>query len=304
MKLKKPPLPIPLLMLIGIVAISFSAIFIKWSDAPASIQGMYRLLFTSLLMLPFARPYSGAAFALRKKDWLMLILSGAMLALHFLLWMGSLKYTSVASSTMIMALEPVFIMLGVYFLYKEKTALSAILGLGIAIGGVVFIGWGDIGISADNLKGDLLSVGGTVAVAVHMLIGQKLVVRMPSYLYSLIVFLSAAGVFAVYNLFMEISFFNYPAKEWGIFVLLAVVPTVFGHILFNWLLQYVSATTVSMNILGEPVGASILAYLLLGEQLTTLQWAGGLLVMIGLAVYLYAGRRKTIRMADAIQNAS
>lgn len=304
MKLKKPPLPIPILMLIGIVAISFSAIFIKWSATPASIQGMYRLLFTSLLMLPFARPYSGAAFALRKKDWIMLVLSGTMLALHFLLWMGSLKYTSVASSTMIMALEPVFIMLGVYFLYKEKTAVSAILGLSIAIGGVVFIGWGDIGISADNLKGDLLSVGGTVAVAVHMLIGQKLVVRMPSYLYSLIVFLSAAGVFAIYNLFMGISFFNYPANEWGIFLLLAVVPTVFGHILFNWLLQYVSATTVSMNILGEPVGASILAYLLLGEQLTALQWAGGLLVMFGLGVYLYAGRKKTIQVADAIQNAS
>ncbi|MGE7616260.1 DMT family transporter [Paenibacillus sp. NPDC101420] len=304
MKLKKPPLPIPILMLIGIVAISFSAIFIKWSAAPASIQGMYRLLFTSLLMLPFARPYSGAAFALRKKDWIMLVLSGTMLALHFLLWMGSLKYTSVASSTMIMALEPVFIMLGVYFLYKEKTAVSAILGLSIAIGGVVFIGWGDIGISADNLKGDFLSVGGTVAVAVHMLIGKKLVVRMPSYLYSLIVFLSAAGVFAIYNLFMGISFFNYPANEWGIFLLLAVVPTVFGHILFNWLLQYVSATTVSMNILGEPVGASILAYLLLGEQLTALQWAGGLLVMFGLGVYLYAGRKKTIQVEDAIQNAS
>jgi len=303
-KLKKPPLPIPILMLIGIVAISFSAIFIKWSAAPASIQGMYRLLFTSLLMLPFARPYSGAAFALRKKDWIMLVLSGTMLALHFLLWMGSLKYTSVASSTMIMALEPVFIMLGVYFLYKERTAVSAILGLSIAIGGVVFIGWGDIGISSDNLKGDLLSVGGTVAVAVHMLIGQKLVVRMPSYLYSLIVFLSAAGVFAIYNLFMGISFFNYPANEWGIFLLLAVVPTVFGHILFNWLLQYVSATTVSMNILGEPVGASILAYLLLGEQLTALQWAGGLLVMFGLGVYLYTGRNKTIQVAEAIQNAS
>jgi len=303
-KLKKPPLPIPILMLIGIVAISFSAIFIKWSAAPASIQGMYRLLFTSLMMLPFARPYSGAAFALRKKDWIMLVLSGAMLALHFLLWMGSLKYTSVASSTMIMALEPVFIMLGVYFLYKEKTAVSAILGLSIAIGGVVFIGWGDIGISADNLKGDLLSVGGTIAVAVHMLIGQKLVVRMPSYLYSLIVFLSAAGVFAIYNLIMGISFFNYPANEWGIFLLLAVVPTVFGHILFNWLLQYVSATTVSMNILGEPVGASILAYLLLGEQLTALQWAGGLLVMFGLGVYLYTGRKKTIQVAEVIQNAS
>jgi drug/metabolite transporter (DMT)-like permease len=304
LKLNKPPLPIPILMLIGIVAISFSAIFIKWSDAPASIQGMYRLLFTSLLMLPFARPYSGTASALRAKDWFMLMSSGAMLALHFLLWMGSLKYTSVASSTMIMALEPVFIMVGVYFLYKERTAVSAILGLSIAIGGVVFIGWGDIGISTNNLKGDLLSFGGTIAVAVHMLIGQKLVVRMPPFLYSLIVFLSAAGVFAIYNLIMGISFFHYPAREWGIFALLAVIPTVFGHILFNWLLQYVSATTVSMNILGEPVGASILAYLLLGEQLTALQWGGGLLVMIGLTVYLLAGRKKTIKMADAIQNIS
>lgn len=304
MKLKKPPLPVPILMLIGIVAISFSAIFIKWSDAPASIQGMYRLLFTAILMLPFAKSYTGEVRAIRKKDWLMLILSGAMLALHFLLWMGSLKYTSVASSTMILALEPVFIMMGVYFLYKEKAAMSAILGLVIAIGGVVFIGWGDIGISADHLKGDLLSVGGTIAVSIHMLIGQKLIERMPPYLYSLIVFLSAAGVFAVYNLFMGISFFNYPAREWGVFVLLAVIPTVFGHILFNWLLQYVSATTVSMNILGEPVGASILAYLLLGEQLTPLQWTGGLLVVIGLVIYLYTGRMKTIEVTEAIQKAS
>ncbi|ULO10116.1 DMT family transporter [Paenibacillus sp. 19GGS1-52] len=304
MNRKTAPVPVPLLMIIGIVAVSFSSIFIKWSAAPASVQGMYRLLFTSLLMLPFARPYSGAAFALRKKDWVMLGLSGTMLALHFLLWMGSLKYTSVASSTMIMALEPVFIMLGAYFLYKERTAISALLGMAIAIGGVLFIGWGDVGISADNLKGDLLSIGGTAAVAVHMLIGQKLVVRMPSYLYSLIVFLSAVIVFAVYNLFMGVPFFNYPARDWGIFVLLAVVPTVFGHILFNWLLQYVSATTVSMNILGEPVGASILAYLLLGEQLRALQWAGGVLVMFGLAVYLYGGRKKAAKASANLQNVS
>ncbi|WP_342479917.1 DMT family transporter [Paenibacillus sp. FSL L8-0340] len=291
-------------MLIGIVAISFSSIFIKWSSAPVSVQGMYRLLFTSLLMLPFARPYSGAAFALRRKDWLLLVVSGAMLALHFLLWMGSLKFTSVASSTMIMALEPVFIMLGAYLLYKEKSSMAAIAGLAIAIFGVVFIGWGDIGLSSDNLKGDLLSIGGTAAVAAHLLIGQKLVARMPPYLYSLIVFIAAVIVFAVYNLLAGIPFFDYPPREWGIFVLLAVVPTVFGHILFNWLLQYTSATTVSMNILGEPVGASILAFLLLGEQLTILQWSGGVLVMGGLAVYLYAGRRKAAKRSEALPSVS
>ncbi|WP_410511395.1 DMT family transporter [Paenibacillus sp. BR2-3] len=305
MNRKTPPIPVSLLMIIGIVAISFSSIFIKWSTAPVSVQGMYRLLFTSLLMLPFARSYSGAVFVLRKKDWIMLVSSGVMLALHFLLWMGSLKYTSVASSTMIMALEPVFIMLGAYFLFREKTALSALLAMSIAIAGVMFIGWGDVGISADNLKGDLLSIGGTAAVAVHMLIGQKVVVRMPSYLYSLIVFISASIVFAIYNLVMGIPFFAYPPREWGIFLLLAVVPTVFGHILFNWLLQYVSATTVSMNILGEPVGASILAYLLLGEQLTGLQWAGSMLVMSGLAAYLYSGRKKSKeKIVSVLSNAS
>ncbi|MEC0169577.1 DMT family transporter [Paenibacillus graminis] len=304
MNATKPPVPVPLLMLAGIVAISFSAIFIKWSAAPASVQGMYRLLFTSLLMLPFARPYSGAAFALRRKDWLLLGASGVLLALHFLLWMGSLKYTSVASSTMIMALEPVFIMLGAYILYKDRSTRAAILGLAIAIFGVVCIGWGDIGLSSDNLKGDLLSVGGTVAVAGHLLIGQKLVARMPSYLYSLIVFISAAVVFAVYNLLAGISFVNYPPREWGIFILLAVVPTVFGHILFNWLLQFTSATTVSMNILGEPVGASILAFLLLGEELTGLQWSGGLLVMGGLAVYLLSGHKKAVKVHESLQSAS
>lgn len=304
MNRKNPPVPVPLLMLIGIVAISFSSIFIKWSAAPVSVQGMYRLLFTLLLMLPFARPYTGAAAALRARDWLLLLFSGSMLALHFLLWMDSLNYTSVASSTMIMALEPVFIMLGAYIFYKEKTAAAAMLGMAVAIGGVVLIGWGDIGISADNLKGDLLSIGGTAAVAVHLLVGQKLVIRMPSYLYSLIVFVAAAVVFAVYNLLMGISFFHYPSKEWGIFILLAVVPTVFGHILFNWLLQYVSATTVSMNILGEPVGASILAFLLLGEQLKALQWAGGLLVMLGLGVYLYTGRKKVAQAETSLPSAS
>ena len=304
MSRKTSPLPVPLLMFIGIVAVSFSSIFIKWSAAPASIQGMYRLLFTSILMLPFARPYTGALAALRKKDWILLIASGAMLALHFLLWMGSLKFTSVASSTMIMALEPVFIMLTSFFLFKERTAFSALMGMGIAIAGVVFIGWGDVGISANNLKGDLLSIGGTAAVAVHLLIGQKVVVRMPSYLYSLIVFIAASAVFAVYNLVMSVPFFDYPPREWGIFMLLSVVPTVFGHILFNWLLQYVSATTVSMNILGEPVGASILAYLLLGEQLKGPQWAGSLLVMCGLGVYLYAGRKKNKDIIPVLDNAS
>jgi drug/metabolite transporter (DMT)-like permease len=206
---------------------------------------------------------------------------------------------------MIMALEPLFIMLGAYILYKERNSASAMLGMAIAIFGVVFIGWGDIGLSAENLKGDMLSVGGTVAVAAHLLIGQKLV---------------AAYAF----LFVQPDCIHLCChricclQSGNKYTFLRLSGPGLGHLCpaggganrirpyfwFNWLLQYASATTVSMNILGEPVGASILAFLLLGEQLSGLQWAGGVLVMAGLGVYLYSGRRKALKLQEAMPNAS
>lgn len=82
------------------------------------------------------------------------------------------------------------------------------------------------------------------------------------------------------------SFSAYPPKEWGLFLLLAVVPTLFGHYLFNWLLKYMSATSVSMSVLGEPVGATLLAFLLLGEPVTWLQATAGSLLIFGVWLFL------------------
>ncbi|MGN7356309.1 DMT family transporter [Paenibacillus sp. SAF-054] len=287
---KTAPIPTAIPLTIGIIAVSFSSIFVKWSSAPASIQGMYRLLFTALLMLPFIKPHLAELKSLPLKKAGMLFASGFFLALHFLLWMGSLKLTTVSSSTIILSLEPVFIVIGAFFIYKERTSSFAMFGMGVAMIGAVLIGWGDIGVSRENLIGDLLSVFGTLAVSVHMLLGQKMVTQVSSFIYSFVVFLSATVVFALYNLIGGISFTSYPGKDWGMFVLLAVVPTVFGHLLFNWLLQYVSASTISMSILGEPVGASLLAFLLLHEQMTWFQIAGGVLAISGLIAFLNANR--------------
>jgi drug/metabolite transporter (DMT)-like permease len=286
MKRSSSPVPIIIPLIIGVIALSFSSIFIKWSTAPASIQGMYRLLFTVLLMIPFGIRRISEFRRILIKNRLLLGLSGFFLALHFLLWMGSLKYTTVASSTIILALEPVFIWCGAYFLFKERISAFARLGMMIAIVGAGFIGWGDISVSSTNLFGDVLSFVGTLAVAVHMLLGQKLLSQVSPYVYNLSVFSSAVVVFALYNLFNEVSFTNYADQEWGIFLLLAIVPTIFGHMLFNWLLQYISATTVSMSILGEPVGASILAFLLLHEKMSVMQISGGLLAIAGMVLFM------------------
>jgi drug/metabolite transporter (DMT)-like permease len=270
---------------ISIIAISFSAIFVKWSDAPASILSMYRMWFASILLTPIVWSKRNEFKKIEKKDWFFLFFSGSFLALHFVLWFGSLKLTTVASSTIILALQPIVSLIGGFFLFKERTTLSALMTMGIAIVGAMMIGWGDFGLSKDAIMGDFLSFFSVISVVGYLLIGQSIVKKVSHWLYSFCVFFSASIVLTIYNLATGVSFSGYPAKEWGIFLLLATVPTV-SHVINNWLLNYVNATTISMSILGEPVGATILAFFILKESLVTWQIAGGLLVLLGVFFFL------------------
>lgn len=286
------PIPLPLLLLVGIVAISFSSIFVRWSNSPVSVTAMYRLVITTLLMLPFLWKYREEIRDIRIRDWLGLALSGLMLGLHFLLWMGSLKLTTVASSTAILALEPVFVLIGACLFLRQRTHTFAVISMLIAIIGAILIGYGDWGLTGQALLGDLLSLLGTIAVAIHMLLGKSLLNRVPPFLYSFFVFSFSAAVLAIYNLGRGYPFTGYDTKEWGIFLLLAVVPTMFGHYLFNWLLKFMRPESVSMSVLGEPLGATILAYLLLGESVTWLQAAAGVLLLLGVWLFLLSNEKQ------------
>jgi drug/metabolite transporter (DMT)-like permease len=284
---------IALPLTISIIAISFSAIFVKWSDAPASILSMYRMWFASILMLPIVWKKRHEFKKIMKRDWYFLFFSGLFLAFHFVLWFGSLKLTTVASSTIILALQPIVSLAGGFFLYKERTTLSALLTMGIAIIGAMMIGWGDLALSKSAIMGDILSFLSVISVVGYLLIGQSTVKKVSHWLYSFCVFLSAAIVLTIYNLSAGVAVTGYPAKEWGIFLLLASVPTV-SHVINNWLLNYVNATTISMSILGEPVGATILAFFLLNENLAGWQIVGGLLVLVGVFFFLTKKQEKII----------
>ncbi|MBD0383105.1 DMT family transporter [Paenibacillus sedimenti] len=290
--MNKTKVPVSMFLVIGIIAISFSSIFVKWSSAPTSVIAMYRLLMTNVLMLPFLWRYAHEISQIHLKEWLRTIASGIGLGLHFLFWMDSLHYTTVASSTAILTLEPIFVMLGAFLLYRQRTSRIALISMAIAIIGAICIGWGDFQFSGEALKGDLLSLLGTVAVAMHMLLGKSIREHVSAFVYSFFVFLFAGGILAVYNIASGASFTEYPAKEWGIFFLLAIVPTVFGHYVFNWLLKYMKATSISMTVLGEPLGASLLAFVLLGETITMLQLMAGCLLLIGVAMFLRSNEEK------------
>lgn len=294
-----------LLYLVGIVAISFSSIFVKWSEADVAVIAMYRLYLTNLLLLPFAWKYRRELFALTRRQWLLLGASGVMLGLHFLLWMASLRYTTVASSTVILTLEPVLVMLGSYWIYKAKANSAMLAGMGIAIIGSIMIGAGDFSLSGDALAGDVLSFFGAVAVAAHMLIGKTLRDSVGAFAYNFWVFLFAATALAAYNIAVGNPFTGYSSHEWGLFLLLAIVPTLFGHYLFNWLLKYMNATAVSMSVLGEPVISSLLAWVLLKESLSGYQLISGAFILSGVWLFIRYGQdRKEIAAKAAASGPS
>lgn len=299
MKQHEGPKSISLWLTISIIAISFSAIFVKWSDAPASILSMYRMWFASILMLPIVWKNRAEFKKITNKDWYFLLFSGFFLGLHFLLWFGSLKLTTVASSTIILTLQPIVSLLGGFLLFKERTTTSALVTMGIAIVGAVMIGWGDFGLSQQAILGDLLSFFSVIAVVVYLLIGQTIVKKVSHWIYSFSVFFIAAVVLSIYNLVTFTPFTGYIAQEWGIFLLLAIVPTI-SHVINNWLLSYVNATTISMSILGEPVGSTILAYFLLQERLVAGQIAGGLLVLVGVFLFMMQ-KHKPVSLNNSVK---
>ncbi|WP_062105474.1 DMT family transporter [Bacillus niameyensis] len=277
------------LLILAIITISFAAVFVKWSEAPATIISMYRMYFASILLLPFVIKKRGEFKRISKKSWVLLATSGIFLAAHFALWFGSLKLTTVASSTIILALQPIVALVGGFLVYKERTSYRTLILIGIAIFGVALVGWGDFGTDKAIIIGDILSFLSVIAVVHYLLIGQSVVKKVSHWIYSFCVFFFAGVSLTIYNLLINVELVGYGAREWGIFLLLAIFPTV-AHVIFNLLLNYVNTTTISMCVLGEPVGATILAALLLNEQVSGLQIIGGLFALLG--VFLFLMQRK------------
>ncbi|MFJ8235411.1 DMT family transporter [Ureibacillus sp. NPDC094379] len=286
--------PVGLLLTISIIAISFAAIFVKWSEAPATVISMYRMYLACILLLPIIFFKRREFIKLTKKEWLFLFVAGVFLALHFALWFESLKLTTVASSTIILTLQPIIALIGGFLIYKERTNILSLLTIGISMIGVVMVGWGDFGLNSKTvIVGDILSFLSVIAVVGYLLIGQNNVKKISHWIYSFCVFFFAAISLNIYNLFVNIPIGGYDTREWGIFLLLAIFPTI-AHVIYNFLLNYVNTTTVSMSILGEPIGATILAMILLGERVIALQIVGGLIVLLGVFLFLMQQRKITV----------
>ncbi|HWL24160.1 MAG TPA: DMT family transporter [Ureibacillus sp.] len=285
--MNKPAIHPYIPILIGIISISLSAIFVKLASADAGVIAFYRMLFSVLIMSPiFFTKYVKELALIRGRDWLFSTIAGIFLAFHFILWFESLNYTSVASSTVLVTLQPLFAFIGTYIFFKEPLSAKTIASGLIAILGSFLISWGDFQVSGVALYGDMLALIACALITAYLLFGQEVRKRISLITYTMVVYSISTICLFLYVLLKGESFGPYPTMSWLWFLLLAIIPNLLGHTLFNWAIKWVSTNVISIAVLFEPIGAAILAYFVFGEYLMTSQIIGGIVVILGITLFV------------------
>ena len=279
---------------IAMVSISFASIFTKWSDSPPFVIAGYRLALTCAILLP-VMVVTGGFSALRsfsRNEILLVLLSSVALAFHFGLWITSLTLTLVSTSVILVTSHPIFVAGVSHFVLRERVKKAAAVGIAVAFSGVALISIGDYSIGGEKLLGDLLAFVGGICAGIYFLSGRiaRKSISLTPYAFSVyglsaLFLLISAGVLG--NVVMVTN-----TRELSLFVLMAIIPTIGGHTMFNYALKKLPAHIVATGVLGEPVGASILAYMLLPNEVPGL-WIvfGGLMVVGGLYIVLSRGVR-------------
>jgi drug/metabolite transporter (DMT)-like permease len=296
----RPPVH-PLFVLgLGILAVSTASIFIRYAQvhAPSMVIAAYRLSVAALILAaPALVRHRTEIRSLTRRDLVLAILSGFFLALHFATWITSLEYTSVANSVVLVTTTPLWVALLSPLTIKEPLTRPVLAGMTLALIGGVIVGlsdactWQNSRLACPPLAdfvrgqaflGDLLALSGALMAAAYILIGRRLRSKMTLIAYIFVVYGFAAITLILIMLAAGHSPFGYPPQTYLWFALLALIPQLLGHSSFNWALRYLSAAYVSIALLGEPIGSTVLAYIFLYETPTGLKIFGAILILIGI----------------------
>ncbi len=278
------------LLALGVVAISCAAVLIRLADAPPLAVAVFRLGIASAVLLPCALIRARRELrALLHEWWPSLFAAGLLLALHFALWIASLSQTSVASSVVLVTTTPLFVALASWLLFKERLKRGTFVGIAVSLGGAMLIGYAGMVRGGTALSGNLMALGAALAMAGYLLIGRRVRPRAGLLAYATAVFTVAAGALLVAAVVSGTPLAGYSAGAYAAMVALALVPQLVGHMSLNWALRFLPATMVTVAVLGEPVGASFLAWLALREAPTGLELTGGALILAGIALAFVRG---------------
>jgi drug/metabolite transporter (DMT)-like permease len=278
-------------IIVAVVAVSFSAIFIRWSDSHPFVIAAYRMGITCLILLPLVLiKYKDEFKKIQKSEFIFMVAIGMILALHFASWISSLGETSVASSVILVTSHPMFVAIVSHYVLNEKLRTIGYVGIVVAFSGIIILSVGDMGLGGTNFRGDILALIGSIAAGTYILGGRKARKNISLVPYVFIVYGICTLFLFIACIAVSAPLYPLPIREYQLFLLMAIIPTILGHTMYNYALKYVKAQIISVSLLGEPIGSSILAIILLSEAPPELTIIGGALILPG--IYLaYMGRK-------------
>jgi drug/metabolite transporter (DMT)-like permease len=255
------------------------------------VVAAYRLGLSVIILAPgylcLKRPLTGR---LSPNVYPWVVLAGLFLGAHFIAWIEAVQRVPVAVAVTISSTHPIFVGTLSHLLMKEKPGCGLVIGILMALVGVSAMAWSDRCMAEGEWKGYGLALSASLLFSGYVIVGRGIrkTVDLMSYV------LPTYGTAAVFLLGLVwltgLTLLGYDPQTYGMFFLLALVPTAIGHSTLNWALRYVPATLVAISVLGEPVGATLLAALLFHELPDALKVLGGLIILIG----IYVAARDTL----------
>ena len=282
----------------SIISVSFAAIFIVSCDASPLSIAFFRLLFTSLIILPFVllhKKTRNEIRALPRSTILIMIGIGIILAAHFAFWITSLTKTSVASSVLLVTAHPILVGPVSHYFFKERLSFINTIGISASMLGVTILVYGNYGLGSltkDTLEGNILAMLGGVAAGLYILGGRKIRKTVSIATYAIIVYSVGTIALLTICLIFNAPIYNLDLKDYQIILLMAIVSGIFGHTLYNWCLKHIRASIASVALLGEPIGSTMLAFVIpwIHQIPSKYTMAGGVIILVG--IYLTSRIRK------------
>lgn len=292
---RRPALSPALVLLAAVIAMSWSGPLVRFTSAPAIVVSAWRLVFSVAFIgcVLLVRGRDPSAARATRRDLGLMAVAGVLLAVHFWSWIASISLTTVSSSVVLVSTQPLFVALISMVFLHERPNRREWVGIALGISGAAVIGWGDFGRGRDAVLGDLLAIAGAVFVSGYYVIGRGVRRRLDLWRYIFVVYgVAAVVLFVVAVILPGVRLTGYPRGDWLVFIALAAGPMMIGHTGVNYALRYVPAYIANLAILGEPVGATIVAWLLpaIAEVPGPQTLLGAALVLTGIAVGALGGR--------------
>ncbi len=293
----KPERDAPLVVAAAVGVVSFAAILIRLCTVPTPVIAAYRLGFATLVLLPIYlwRGRSG------RVTWHLLgfcILAGFFLSLHFLSWIESLKFTSIASSVVLVTTSPVFAAVFAWLALGERVGRRTVVAIGLCLLGSFVIARGGLALGREVLKGNLLALAGAAAFGAYFVTGRKVRRSLDFLEYVFLAYSSSALMLIAWALLRGQALSGFEKSNYLWFTLLALGPQVFGHSALNWSLRYLAAPKVAISILGEPIGSSLLAWVFFTEVPHYTLFIGAALILYG--VYLALTEPRSVEVSAGV----